>query len=66
MEYLIQTVMEYFHPEKLLTLKLLLSCWPQPFQMVPEKMEYLILWQNLQILKFTKKTYEKIVKWSRK
>ena len=29
-------------------------------------MEYLILWQNLQILSFTKKTYEKIVKWSRK
>ena len=34
--------------------------------MGPEKMEYLILWQNLQILSFTKKTYEKIVKWSRK
>ena len=58
--------MEYFHPEKLLTLKLLLSWWPQPFQMGPGKMEYLILWQNLQILSFTKKTYEKIVNWSRK
>ena len=34
--------------------------------MRPEKTEYLILWQNLQILSFTKKTYEKIVKWSRK
>ena len=34
--------------------------------MGPGKMEYLILWQNLQILSFTKKTYEKIVKWSRK
>ena len=31
-----------------------------------EKMEYLILWKNLHILSFTKKTYEKIVKWSRK
>ena len=29
--------MEYFYPEKLLTLKLLLSWWPQPFQMGPEK-----------------------------
>ena len=62
MEYFIHTVMEYFHPEKLLTLKLLLSLWPQPFQMRPEKMEYLIL----QILSFIKRTYKKIVKWSRK
>ena len=53
--------MEYFHPGKLITLKLLLSCWPQPFQMGPEKMEYLILRQNFQILSFTKKTFEKIV-----
>ena len=34
--------------------------------MGPEKMEYLTLWQNLQILRFTKKTYEKIVKWLKK
>ena len=60
-ECFIHTVME-----KLLTLKLLLSWWTQPFQMGPGKMEYLILWQNLQILSFTKKTYKKIVKWSRK
>ena len=53
MECFIHTIVEYFHPEKLLTLKLLLSQWPQSFQMGPEKMEYLILWQNLQILSFT-------------
>ena len=35
--------MEYFHPKKLLTFKLLLSWRSQPFQMGPEKMEYLIL-----------------------
>ena len=58
--------MEYLHPEKVLTLKLLLSWWPQPFQMGPEKMEYLILWQNLQVLRFTKNSYEKIEKWSGK
>ena len=46
--------------------KLLLSWWPQPFQLGPEKMGYLILCQNLQILSFTKETYEKIFKWSRK
>ena len=34
--------------------------------MGPENMEYLIPWQNLQILSFAKKTYEMIVKWSRK
>ena len=38
--------MEYSHPVKLL--KLLLSWWLQSFQMGPEKMEYLILWQSLQ------------------
>ena len=58
--------MEYFYPEKLLTLKLLLSWWPQAFQTGPEKMGFLITWQNLQILSFTKKTYEKILKWSSK
>ena len=31
--------MEYFHPEKALTLKLLLNWSPQPFQMGPEKIE---------------------------
>ena len=41
MEYFIHTVMKYFHPEELL--KLLLSWWPQPFQMEPEKMKYIIL-----------------------
>ena len=29
-------------------------------------MGFLITWQNLQILSFTKKTYEKILKWSSK
>ena len=42
MEYFIHTVMEHFHPKKILTLKLFLSWCLQPFQMGPEKMEYLI------------------------